>query len=141
MRLVTVRATCGPSPLFRLKDADTGIVYPNLLNSEQIRSPSVQEAACTYIGMKMHEQREALILNAMPPIVISLFDLLGWSGSRTGIAAANEPEAQPTATAGERALIDEINQLKRELAHLQERNDRQARIIKAVQGAVRGDVQ
>lgn len=141
MRLVTVRATCGPSPLFRLKDADTGIVYPNLLNSEQIRSPSVQEAACTYIGMKMHEQREALILNAMPPLMVNLFDFIGWPGCRTGRTSANEPEPQAIATAGERALIDEINQLKRELAHLQERNGRQARIIKAVQGAVRGDVQ
>ncbi|ASZ71980.1 hypothetical protein HOS18_gp34 [Aeromonas phage CF7] len=73
---------------------------------------------------------------------MNLFDWLGLSGTRTVRICASKPSPEQTVPSSERKLLlDKIEQLQRANAGLQERNDRQARIIQAVQGAVRGDVQ
>lgn len=130
---------------YRLKDAHSGITYPNLLTSEQIQSPAVVEAARTYIAMRQVEQARAQMV-ALSPFAVSVMDFIGWPGSRSGLLsaakAAESAKPETVLEVGERRLLlDKIEQLQRANAGLQERNGRQARIIQAVQGAVRGDVQ
>ncbi|ALP47725.1 hypothetical protein Ahp1_06 [Aeromonas phage Ahp1] len=141
MKLVACNVTGGPAPLYRLKDAHTGITYPNLLTGEQISSAVVVEAASTFIAMRHAEQLRAQMA-AIAPLAVNLFDWLGLSGTRTVRTCASKPSPEQTVPASERKLLlDKIEQLQRANAGLQERNDRQARIIQAVQGAVRGEVQ
>lgn len=141
MKLVAciVPQALGAPVKYRLKDVHSGIVYPNLLNAEQISSPSVQAAATTYINMQMqHTTQMRLHLCALPPLFLSMLNLTGF----TGRPPADSAEPETALEVGERQLLlDKISQLKRTIIHLEERNDRQARIIKAVQGSVRGDVQ
>ncbi|UZV40974.1 hypothetical protein P2_0018 [Aeromonas phage P2] len=139
MKLVTCAVTYSPAPLYRLKDSHSGITYPNLLTSEQIQSPAVVEAARTYIAMRQVERVRAHAA-ALSPFAVSVMDFIGLTGSRSGRLSDAKPETD-VLIPGERLLLDKIEQLQRANASLQERNDRQARIIKAVQGAVRGDVQ
>lgn len=140
MKLVAciVPQALGAPVKYRLKDAHSGIVYPNLLNAEQISSPAVQSAATTYINMQMqHTAQVRLHLCALPPLFLSMLNLTGF----TGRPPADSSEPETALEVGERQLLDKITQLKRTIVHLEDRNDRQARIIKAVQGVVRGDVQ
>ncbi|WVX92030.1 hypothetical protein [Aeromonas phage phiA014L] len=142
MKIVAYNVLRSSGTLYRLKDVHTGIEYPNLLTAEQIRSEVVVEAARTYIAMRHIEQTRAQ-LAAVSPLAGSLFDLLKWAGAGCRDSTpASEPVAESAVTVGERRLLlDKIEQLQRANAGLQERNDRQTRIIQAVQGAVRGDVQ
>lgn len=142
MKIVACNVLGSSGTLYRLKDAITGIEYPNLLTHEQTQSPAVQEAARTYIAMRHIEQTRAQLV-AVSPLAGSLFDLLKWAGAGCrDNTPASGPVAESAVTVGERCLLlDKIEQLQRANAGLQERNDRQTRIIQAVQGAVRGDVQ
>lgn len=138
MRLVVVHVAQGlnaPSK-YRLKDAHSGITYPNLLTSEQTLSPVVHEAAMRYIRTTMHHRAQVRLHSlGLPPLVMSLFNFCGMT------AANSEPADAPAPEPSVAQLTREIEQLKRTITHLEDRNERQARIIKAVQGAVRGDVQ
>lgn len=143
MKLVAcvIAQSIGAPAKFCLKDEHSGIVYPNLLTAEQINSPVVHGAATTYIKMKQSEQIQ-LHLTSASPLLMGVFDFIGWPGCRTGRTSASGPAPEQALPASERKLLlDKIEQLKRTIVHLEDRNERQARIIRAVQGAVRGDVQ
>ncbi|ASZ71979.1 hypothetical protein HOS18_gp33 [Aeromonas phage CF7] len=66
MKLVACNMTGGLAPLYRLKDAHTGITYPNLLTGEQISSAVVVEAARTFIAMRHAEQLRAQMASIAP---------------------------------------------------------------------------
>ncbi|UPI11684.1 hypothetical protein [Aeromonas phage yong1] len=131
-------------------DEHTGLHYPSasgpLLTREQANSPVVHEAAATYIGWLTGSRPGSLASKPAandPFFTVPEYRL---KEAEAKLQDANESICKLCNTIAElrrqvAGLTSQRDSMLPELLSLRERNDRQRRIIEAVQGAVRGDVQ
>lgn len=128
-------------------DEHTGLCYPHpsqfLLTKEQANSPAVHEAAATYFGIIKGQPGHTKPAANDPFFTVPEHRL---KEAEAKLQDANESICRLCNTVAElRQLLAVVtsqrDSMLPELLGLRERNDRQKRIIEAVQGAVRGGVQ
>ncbi|MEG2886420.1 MAG: hypothetical protein RR853_04725 [Aurantimicrobium sp.] len=128
-------------------DEHTGLRYPDpeqfLLTKEQANSPVVHEAAATYIGYLAGCRPGPFRLKPASNDPFFTVPEHRLKEAEAKLQAANESICKLCNTIAElrrqvAGLTSQRDSMLPELLGLRERNDRQKRIIEAVQGAVRG---